>query len=96
MQPFLKLCEDSVWSVRKSAVESLAMINLMCSEKCRWEKLTPVILNLLKDPHKWVSLAAFKILGQFISAFAKPCITGLAYTRTGELYITNAADEDFK
>lgn len=35
-------------------------------------------------------------LGQFISAFAQPQIYGLAYNYCLDLFITNAADEDFR
>lgn len=72
------------------------MIALLCSVKSRRELLAPIVLKLMNDTSRWVTMSAFKILGQFISSFANPCITGLAYTQHGELIITNAADEDFK
>lgn len=68
----------------------------MCSITCVRNQLAPLIFQLMNDSSRWVSMTAFESLGQFISLFAQPCITGLAYTEQGELYITNAANPDFK
>lgn len=92
----MKLCDDTVWGVRKASAESFPMVALMCSETDRREQLTPLLAKLMSDTSRWVSMTAFKVLGQFISSFAKPCITGLSYSPTGGIVITNAADDDFK
>lgn len=71
-------------------------VALMVSVKYRGSCLATVMYRLMNDPCRWVSLVAFEILGQFISLFAQPCITGMAYSEQGDLFITNAASKDFK
>lgn len=93
---FLRLCEDSVWGVRKTAAGSLLKVALMCTLESRKLLLAPMVYKLLNDPSRWVGMIAFESLGQFISLFAQPCITDLTYTEQGDLYIMNAANPDFK
>ena len=75
---------------------SISKVALMCSLTHRRDYLAPLMIKLLNDKSKWVSVSVFENLGQFISLFAQPCITGLAYTDEGHLFITNAASEDFR
>lgn len=93
---FLRLCDDSVWGVRKTAAGSLLKVALMCTLESRRTLLAPMVYKLLNYPSRWVGMVAFESLGQFISLFAQPCITGLTYTVLGDLYIMNAANPDFK
>lgn len=93
---FLRLCEDGVWGVRKTSAGSLLKVALMCTLESRRTRLAPMVYRLLNDPSRWVGMIAFESLGQFISLFAEPCITGLAYSELGDLYIMNAANPDFK
>lgn len=78
------------------AAIALLRVALMVSVEHRRSQLSPIMYRFMNDPSRWVSLVAFETLGQFISLFAQPCITGLSYTDTGEMFITNAANKDFK
>ncbi|XP_055377750.1 serine/threonine-protein phosphatase 4 regulatory subunit 1-like [Condylostylus longicornis] len=96
LELFFQLCTDPFWGVRKSCAESVPLISLICSPECRRNRIAPIVLRLAKDNNTWVTSATLKILGQFISSFAQPCITGLAYSYNGELLITNPVDPDFR
>lgn len=94
---FLRLAEDSEWGVRKSAAEALPKVALLISLQHRRDHLAPTLFKLMNDSCRWVSWAAFKVLGQFIASFAQPCVIGLAYNKDdGDLFITNPADFDYK
>lgn len=48
------------------------------------------------DESRWVITSALNSLGEFLATFAQPPIIGLAYNYRLELFITNAADQDFR
>ncbi|KAG4076928.1 hypothetical protein HA402_015915 [Bradysia odoriphaga] len=90
---FTLLCEDTAWSVRKSAAKALPKVALTCSLQRRRDTLAPIAFNLLNDLTRFVSESAFKNLGQFIATFAQPCAIELAYGTSGKLYITSKAND---
>eukprot|EP01084_Bolivina_argentea_P085444 154422_1 len=64
---FLKLCKDSIWSVRKECAESILDISLSISNEQRIQ-LISVMETFLNDSSRWVRNAAYQILGKFISS----------------------------
>lgn len=96
MDAFIALANSEQWSLRKLCAEHLALVASVCSEECRRDRLTRIVLKLAKDTNNHVVSATFKVLGQYIATFSTPKITGLAYTQEGELYITNPLDSDFR
>lgn len=93
---FLVLCEDSIWDVRKAAADSIRMIGLLCSDQYRRDHICPILCKLMNDSCRWVYRSAAESLVMFIPSLAKPCVLGVAYRPTGELYIPNAADADYR
>ncbi|XP_065064452.1 serine/threonine-protein phosphatase 4 regulatory subunit 1-like isoform X2 [Rhopilema esculentum] len=80
---FSRLCQDGVWGVRKSCAETFMVVSESCSTETRYEKLAPLFVNLLCDMSRWVQMAAYQALGQFISTFADPDIAGFRITEHG-------------
>lgn len=65
------LCSDPFWGVRKSCAEVIHPIAQVCSKESRWNILSPCLIQLLQDQSRWVKTAALRVLGYFISTFAK-------------------------
>ena len=43
----------------------------VCSNESRWNVLSPCLIQLLQDQSRWVKTAALRVLGYFISTFAR-------------------------
>ena len=43
----------------------------VCSKESRWNILSPCLIQLLQDQSRWVKTAALRVLGYFISTFAR-------------------------
>ncbi|CAF1281058.1 unnamed protein product [Adineta ricciae] len=65
------LCSDPFWGVRKSCAEVIHPLAQVCSKESRWNILSPCLIQLLQDQSRWVKTAALRILGYFISTFAR-------------------------
>ncbi|CAF3190406.1 unnamed protein product [Rotaria socialis] len=65
------LCSDPFWGVRKSCAEVIHPVAQVCSKESRWNILSPCLIQLLQDQSRWVKTAALRVLGYFISTFAK-------------------------
>jgi serine/threonine-protein phosphatase 4 regulatory subunit 1 len=91
----LGLCRDEVWGVRKACAEVFLSVACTCSLHTREYSLTPAFSELLADASRWVRMAAFCVLGPFISTFAEPPITGLAYNHLRELVLVNPHGAEF-
>ncbi|XP_030068540.1 serine/threonine-protein phosphatase 4 regulatory subunit 1 isoform X2 [Microcaecilia unicolor] len=84
---FLELCTDSVWGMRKACAECFMAVSYTASGEIRRTKLSPLFINLISDPCRWVRQAAFQSLGPFISTFANPSSAGLYIREDGTLSI---------
>lgn len=93
---FIKLSTDKVWQVRMAAVDALIPMAMHCTIEACETMLAPMILTIVDDKNSLVKLAARRTLGQFISLFANPCITGVALSISGSICVTNAANPNFK
>ncbi|CAB3407584.1 unnamed protein product [Caenorhabditis bovis] len=71
------LCQDSNWSVRKSACDAFVAVAECASPTVRKTELALLYMMLISDISKWVSFTAYQNLGPFIALFADPTITGL-------------------
>lgn len=89
---FMKLCDDEIWTVRRSCADVMPIIALLCTLEKRRKILVPAMKKFMFDPSQWVIVAALKNLGQFLTTFAQLRILGLAYNNNLELTVTNAAD----
>mmetsp|Transcript_13040 Transcript_13040/g.24294 ORF Transcript_13040/g.24294 Transcript_13040/m.24294 type:complete len:445 (-) Transcript_13040:1672-3006(-) len=67
---YLKFCNDSIWSIRKAAIEGLSEILKVSSESLKTE-LIEVMKKGLKDKSRWVKLTAQQQLGPFIVELGK-------------------------
>ena len=85
---YITLCNDPVWSVRKSCAEVIVSFACCVSLEHRRTILSKILADFLTDDSKWVKVSAFQILGPFISTFAKQ-FTGVAYNQYGELVLTD-------
>jgi len=82
---FAHLCEDGVWGVRKACAETFMAVSGICSKAVRYETLSPLFVGLLCDKSRWVQMAAYQALGQFIATFAEPERSGFHVTEEGIL-----------
>ena len=65
------MCSDPFWGVRKSCAEVIHPLAQACSKESRWNVLSPCLIQLLQDQSRWVKTAALRVLGYFISTFAR-------------------------
>ncbi|KAG8271741.1 Serine/threonine-protein phosphatase 4 regulatory subunit 1 [Homalodisca vitripennis] len=93
---FCELARDSDWLVRKACAEVIMSVSCACCLQTRKAVLAQVFDNLLADVMRWVRISAFQTLGPFITTFAEPSITGLAYNQQGELVLTNPEGFEFR
>ncbi|XP_031341311.1 serine/threonine-protein phosphatase 4 regulatory subunit 1-like isoform X4 [Photinus pyralis] len=93
---YLNLCADEIWGVRKACAEVIISVSSACSSAKRRMSLAPVFAKLLQDQSRWVRLSAFESLGPFISTFADPTSTRLAYNNVGELVLVNTDGTEFR
>ncbi|XP_043946002.1 serine/threonine-protein phosphatase 4 regulatory subunit 1-like isoform X2 [Protopterus annectens] len=84
---FFELCSDNVWGIRKACADCFMAVSCSASPEMRRTKLSPLFINLICDPSKWVRQAAFQSLGPFISTFANPSSAGLYIKDDGTLSI---------
>ena len=57
--------------MRKSCAEVIHPLAQVCSKESRWNVLSPCLIQLLQDQSRWVKTAALRVLGYFISTFAR-------------------------
>lgn len=93
---FVKLCDDSSWNIRNACAQIIPMISILCCLSLRRKYLVPIMKKFMFDESRWVITSALNSLGEFLATFAQPPIIGLAYNYRLELFITNAADQDFR
>jgi len=93
---YINLCRDGIWGVRKACAEVSMSMSCACDPATRRTVLAPVFAQLLQDECRWVRITAFQTLGPFISTFADPTITSLAYNNVGELVLKNTDGSEFK
>lgn len=65
---YQKKSNETNWGIRKSCVDIIIDMAAICDEATREGFLTEIMLNFIKDPHKWVKIPAYKSLGPFIAA----------------------------
>lgn len=93
---FVKLCDDSSWNIRNACAQIIPMISILCNLSLRRKYLVPIMKKFMFDESRWVITSALNSLGEFLATFSQPPIIGLAYNYRLELFITNAADQDFR
>lgn len=67
---YIKFCNDTIWSIRKAALEGLSDI-LKLSNPVLKAEVVEVMKKGLKDKSRWVKLTAQQQLGPFIIEFGK-------------------------
>lgn len=93
---FVKLCEDTSWNIRNVCAQVIPMISILCSLNLRRKYLVPIVKKFMFDDSRWVIISALNSLGEFLATFASPPLISLAYNYRLELFITNAADQEFR
>lgn len=89
------MCGDEAFAVRQACAEVITYVSCACSLGIRRELLTPAFIKLLQDENRRVRTAAYHSLGPFISTFADPDVTSMAYNKYGELVLTNKNGQEF-
>ncbi|XP_065570968.1 serine/threonine-protein phosphatase 4 regulatory subunit 1-like isoform X3 [Artemia franciscana] len=64
-----RMCSDDLWGVRKACAEVFTVVASCVSMQTKWYTLSPLFVTLLRDESRWVRLAAYQNLGQFIATF---------------------------
>ena len=82
---FAQLCQDGVWGVRKACAETFMAVSGLCLKGVRYQVLAPLFVGLLCDKSRWVQMAAYQALGQFIATFAEPEQSGFIVNEDGQL-----------
>jgi serine/threonine-protein phosphatase 4 regulatory subunit 1 len=65
---YQKKSNETNWGIRKSCVDIIIDMSSICDDATREGPLTEIMLNFIKDQHKWVKIPAYKNLGPFIAA----------------------------
>ncbi|XP_017880450.1 serine/threonine-protein phosphatase 4 regulatory subunit 1-like isoform X2 [Ceratina calcarata] len=91
---FVDLCCDEIWGIRKACVDVMMPVACCMTLQHRRLLLAELLATHLNDCSKWVRMAAFQILGPFISTFAKQ-FTEVTYNQQGELVFTSQQDSRF-
>ena len=68
---YQKLCQDSIWTIRKTAVEILPKLTKLCDEATINKTLLNIFQNFSKDTKNFVRNSTLEIFGQFISYLDK-------------------------
>ena len=68
---YQKLCQDNIWTIRKTAVEILPKITKLCDEETINKTLLNIFQNFSKDTKNFVRNSTLEIFGQFISYLDK-------------------------
>lgn len=89
---FARLCEDGVWGVRKACAETFMSVSGTCSRDVKYDTLSPLFVGLLCDKSRWVQMAAYQALGQFIATFADPINSGFGVNEDGQLMQVDLTD----
>lgn len=85
----MKSKDNSNWAIRKACVDIALQISELCGREEKEGALTDVMVNLLKDPNKWVRISAYKNLGAFIHQ-----LKGLKFNSELLRQFTRMADND--
>ena len=68
---YQKLCQDNIWTIRKTAVEILPKLTQLCDEDTINKTLLNIFQNFSKDTKNFVRNSTLEIFGQFISYLDK-------------------------
>jgi len=89
------LCKDEVWGVRKACAESIVSMSQNVSNKARLN-LIPTFKDLSEDSSRWVRVAAYQNLGQFIHTMQRDDVTSMFLKIfTDMAFQSDGGDSDF-
>jgi hypothetical protein len=71
---YKSLAEDSIWSVKKAAVDVIVEVSKLCLPILQ-QSLTKIIETLLHDSNKWIKQACHERLGPFMISLPKHIIS---------------------
>ncbi|KGG51114.1 putative regulatory subunit 1 of protein phosphatase 4 [Mitosporidium daphniae] len=66
---FSRLCDDSLWNVRKSAAIHLPAFSSVLGKECKINNILPIVQSLLNDVSRLVRMAINNNLGPLIYSF---------------------------
>lgn len=66
---YKKLANDTIWGVRRAAVEVLPQIAKLCPIEIKNGQLIDIFKKFISDSSKWVKMATFEFLGKFIATY---------------------------
>lgn len=93
---FIQLCKDDIWGVRKACAESIVSISEGVSPEVRVSQLIPAFKQLSEDGSRWVRVAAYQCLGQFIHTMRRDDVTPLFLKIfTDMAFQSEGGDSDF-
>lgn len=87
-----RLSKDSLWIVRKAAVDILPNIAELCDDETKSTVLLDIFKNFTNDSQKFVKNAAIEILGKFIALLNREMLSDTIfdfYIKIIEEYYTN-------
>lgn len=93
---FLQLCKDEIWGVRKACAENIVNISEGISAEARSQQLVATFKSLSEDASRWVRVAAFQMLGQFIHTMRREDISPMFLKIfTDMAFQSEGGDSDF-
>eukprot|EP01006_Ploeotia_vitrea_P035466 TRINITY_DN65877_c14_g1_i1.p1 TRINITY_DN65877_c14_g1~~TRINITY_DN65877_c14_g1_i1.p1 ORF type:complete len:913 (+),score=448.99 TRINITY_DN65877_c14_g1_i1:27-2765(+) len=75
LPPYLKLCSDRIWGVRKGCVESIVAFTQVVPPIERAQQMVPLFERFIADQSRWVRNCAYEVLGRFIYALGSNLLT---------------------
>mmetsp|Transcript_77082 Transcript_77082/g.89646 ORF Transcript_77082/g.89646 Transcript_77082/m.89646 type:complete len:620 (-) Transcript_77082:2253-4112(-) len=93
---YVRLCKDDIWGVRKACAENLVSVSEGISAEARSQQLVGVFKSLSEDASRWVRVAAFQMLGQFIHTMRREDISPMFLKIfTDMAFQSEGGDSDF-
>jgi serine/threonine-protein phosphatase 4 regulatory subunit 1 len=93
---FLNLCKDDIWGVRKACAENIVAISEGISSEARSQQLVAAFKALSEDASRWVRVAAYQMLGQFIHTMRREDISPMFLKLfTDMAFQSEGGDSDF-
>ena len=93
---YLNLCKDEIWGVRKACAENLIAISEFITPEARSSSLVSAFKALSEDASRWVRVAAYQVLGQFIHTMRREDISPMFLkVFTDMAFQSEGGDSDF-
>lgn len=93
---YVNLTKDEIWGVRKACAENMISVSEHITPQARASSLVNVFKALSEDASRWVRVAAYQVLGQFIHTMRREDVTPMFLkVFTDMAFQSEGGDSDF-